>query len=234
MPEVVRACSGMGFRMCSFQPAAFVGNQARWKDDYAAFSSDEVWARIEEGVGARLHDDALHIGDKRCNRTAYGMFVGERYVPLLDEDSEADRRWLGSFLAAFGGMDFAAPLPLTAVRVARGLAREPRTLPRLVGWAGRLVARAGGPLPLVRTPPRAMTYVMHSFMDARTVRPAWEAMERGETGHADPEVQATIERLQSCSYAMAHPEDGRVVPACAQHSVLDPEENLRLVQQLPA
>jgi hypothetical protein len=32
---------------------------------------------------------------------------------------------------------------------------------------------------------------------------------------------------------MAHPEDGTLVPACAQHSVLDPLENLALARELP-
>ena len=93
---VIRDCRDMGFRMFSFQPAAFVGNTARWKDEYRAFSTDEVWAQIQEGAGGRLHADALHIGDQRCNRTAYGCYVGDRYVPLLDEDgdppSEQDAR----------------------------------------------------------------------------------------------------------------------------------------------
>ncbi len=230
IPEVLQEIRHYGFRMFSHQPAAFVGNQARWKESYRAFSTDAVWERIQEGAGGELHDDALHIGDKRCNRTAYGFYVGERYVPLIDQGSEADARWLDSFVAAFGGMDFAAPPAVTAAR----LAREPRALPRLAGFAARLVRRSGGPVAMVRTPPVAITYVMHSFMDAKTVRPAWEAMERGETAHVDPEVQATIERLRSCSYAMAHPEDGRTVPACAQHSVLDPLENLKLMELLPA
>jgi hypothetical protein len=32
---------------------------------------------------------------------------------------------------------------------------------------------------------------------------------------------------------MAHPEHGELVPACVQHSVLDPQENLRLQRLLP-
>jgi len=32
---------------------------------------------------------------------------------------------------------------------------------------------------------------------------------------------------------MAHPDSDELVPACAQHSVLDPEENLRLRERLP-
>lgn len=37
----------------------------------------------------------------------------------------------------------------------------------------------------------------------------------------------------ACSYAMAHPESGKVVPACVQHGVLDPEENRLLAELLP-
>ena len=32
---------------------------------------------------------------------------------------------------------------------------------------------------------------------------------------------------------MAHPDEDRVVPACVQHSVLDPQENARLIRLLP-
>jgi len=32
---------------------------------------------------------------------------------------------------------------------------------------------------------------------------------------------------------MAHPADGRTVPACVQHSVLDPGENAALADLLP-
>jgi hypothetical protein len=49
----------------------------------------------------------------------------------------------------------------------------------------------------------------------------------------DPAVLATQERLSVCTYAMAHPETGQLVPACVQHSVLDPGENEQLRQLLP-
>jgi len=45
--------------------------------------------------------------------------------------------------------------------------------------------------------------------------------------------RAAQERLQACSYAMAHPESDTLVPACAQHGVLDPEENRELATLLP-
>jgi hypothetical protein len=230
--DVIRDCRDMGFRMFSFQPAAFMGNANRWKDDYRSVSTDAVWAQIERGAGARLHWRAILVGDHRCNRTDHGAYVGERYVPLLDEDDPRDARMLADFLAAFGGMDFQAPPALLAARAIRAVARHPRVLPSAAGWARRAVARAGGVSALRRTPPRPVTFVMHAFMDARVVRPAWEAIRRGEVA-AEPEVREAQERLQACSYAMAHPEDGTLVPACAQHAVLDPQENVRLAELLP-
>ena len=127
---VIRDCRDMGFRMFSFQPAAFIGNENRWKEDYRAFSTDRVWEEIERGAGARLHFRALQIGDERCNRTAYGGYCGDRYVPLLDEDDPADQRWLQDFIAAFGGMDFAAPPALLAARAGPRLRAPPARAPR--------------------------------------------------------------------------------------------------------
>jgi hypothetical protein len=77
-----------------------------------------------------------------------------------------------------------------------------------------------------------MTFVVHAFMDTDVVRPAWDALERGETAE-DPAIRAAQQRLQTCSYAMAHPDQDRVVPACVQHAVLDPQENARLKRLLP-
>ena len=153
-------------------------------------------------------------------------------MPLLDEDDERDARVLDDFVAAFGGMDFAAPPAILAARVVRGLARHPRAIASAAGWGRRFAARAGGPGALVRRRPRAITYVMHAFMDADKVKPAWELLRRGELS-VEPAIRETQERLQACSYAMAHPDSEELVPACAQHSVLDPEENVRLQEQLP-
>ncbi len=231
--DVVRTCRDMGFRMLSFQPAAFVGNTARWKEQYREFTTDQLWNEIETGAGGRLHWNALQIGDPRCNRTAYGAYARGRYVPLLDEDDERDLRWVEEFVAAFGGMDFAVPPRLLAARATRALGSRPSSLPSLAGWLGRFVRRAGGVRAVLTDRPRAMTYVMHAFMDAKDVRPAWELLQRGELSD-DPGIRATQERLQACSYAMAHPEDRTLVPACAQHSVLDPVENARLLEVLAA
>ena len=228
---VVRRNAHLGFRLFSFQPAAYVGNPARWEEGYRAVDPDDVWRRIEEGVGARLHHRALQYGDARCNRTAYGGFAGDRYWPMLDEDDARDRSALSSFLHAYGGMDFGAAAPLVAVRLVRGALAHPRVVPQVAGAAARALGRMGGPLAPIRHRPRPLTFVMHNFMDASLVTPAWEALERGETSD-DPAVRAAQERLSACSYAMAHPEDGRIVPACAQHAVFDPPTNRRLAQVL--
>jgi hypothetical protein len=191
-----------------------------------------VWRQVEAGAGARLHWNAFQIGDPRCNRTAYGAYCGDRYAALLDEDDPRDAEALDDFIAAFGGMDFVAPLPVLAARLVRGLGRHPRALRGSVGWARRFAARAGGVRAVLRDRPRAITYVMHAFMDADKVKPAWELLQRGEMSD-ETAIRDTQERLQACSYAMAHPESGELVPACAQHSVLDPQENLRLTEELP-
>ncbi len=77
----------------------------------------------------------------------------------------------------------------------------------------------------------ALTFVVHAFMDADVVAPAWDAIQRGEVA-TDPGVRAAQERLQTCSYAMAHPDEDRLVPACVQHAVLDPQENAALARLL--
>jgi MoaA/NifB/PqqE/SkfB family radical SAM enzyme len=229
--DVVRACRDMGFRMLSFQPAAFIGNERRWKDSYRELSGDDTWAEIERGLGARLPYKMLQIGDERCNRTAYGALVGPRWVPLLDDRELADHDVRDRFFRAFGGMDFDVSPPLLAAKLARVAGRHPGAVTAGLAWLKRFAMRAGV-LRLARTPPRALTLVMHSFMDARDVKPAWDGLRAGRLSD-EPRIRETQERLQACSYAMSHPDSDELVPACVQHSVLDPAENLKLQELLP-
>jgi hypothetical protein len=231
---VVRDCRDMGFRMFSFQPAAFIGNRARWKEPYGELTPEAVWAEISLGAGARLPHSVFQFGDARCNRTAYGALVGRstRWVPFLDDRVEADMRVREDFFETFGGMDFDVPGWVLAARLVRAFGAHPGSLPRAGGWASRFVRRAGGLREVAGAAPRALTFVMHNFMDAAEVRPAWELLQRGEMS-ADPAVRGVQERLQACSYAMAHPESDALVPACAQHGVLDRDENSELAVLLP-
>jgi len=229
--EVVGACLDMGFRLLSFQPAAAIGNPRRWKEDFRAVTMDGVWREMERGAGTRLAWRGLQVGDPRCNRTAYGLRVGHRWLPVVDERDLRDLAARDAYLETFRGVDLGGPQPLTTVRVARALLARPRALVLAAGWAGRFVRRAGL-VNLVRDGVRPLTFVVHAFIDAETTRAAWAASEAGETA-AEPEVRAAQERLAACSYAMAHPDEDRIVPACVQHAVLDPEENRRLIRVLP-
>jgi hypothetical protein len=104
-----------------------------------------------------------------------------------------------------------------------------------LSWARRFVRRAGGVRALrhvVGHGVRPMTFVMHSFIDARHVGAAWDLNRQGRVSE-DPVIRSAQERLHACVYTMAHPESGELVPACVQHSVLDPIENKQLVQLLP-
>ncbi len=231
IPDVIRDCRRMGFKMFSFQPAALVGNPVRWKDDYRLLDADAVWARIEAGAGSRLGFDVLQVGDTRCNRTAWGFYVGDRWHSLLDDTDGRDLAARDRFFRYLGGVHFNAPPGLLAARLARVAAAHPSTLATGAGWAVRAVRRAGA-RELLAHRPEPMTFVMHRFMHAEDVKPAWDLMQQGVRS-TDPRLLETQERLAACSYVMAHPETGTLVPACVQHSVFDPGENSQLAQLLP-
>jgi hypothetical protein len=231
---VVRDCRAMGYGMFSFQPAAFVGDERRWHEDYRDITGDQVWTQIERGVGTRLDYHVFEHGDTRCNRVAYGFWAGDRWYPVLDGSDPADLAVRDAFFRYFGPVNFTGtPVPALAARIAVITAAHPRIIWLAAGWAARTIGRVG-PRRLLAHRVRPVTYVMHQFMDAADVRPAWELMRRGERS-ADPRIAATQERLAACHYAMAHPEDGTLVPACVQHCVLDPQENrdLRVLLPLP-
>ncbi len=235
--EVTRDVSAMGYSMLSFQPAAHVGDERRWRGDYTTVSIDDVWHQIEAGLGQRVAWQALQFGDPRCNRTAFGVRVGKRWVAMFDPDSPADLAARDRALAHFGGISFGGtPAPLLAVKLLRVLLHHPGDLPLASGWLWRMGRRAGGwgrvAGALLRRSVVPLTYVVHSFMDADVVAPAWELLRAGREAD-DPAVRAAQERLQACTYAMAHPETGELVPACVQHSVLDPGENANLRELLP-
>ena len=230
--DVVRDCRGMGYGMFSFQPAAFIGDERRWHEPYRDVTGDQVWAQIERGAGTTLDYHLFEHGDVRCNRVAYGFWAGDHWYPLLDGADLRDLAVRDAFLRYFGPVNFTGtPVTLLAARVALIIARHPRITLLAAGWAARTMRRVGLRR-LVADRVRSVTYVMHQFMDAAEVKPAWELMQRGQTSD-DPRVRATQERLAACHYVMAHPEDGTLVPACVQHGVLDPPENRQLRVLLP-
>jgi hypothetical protein len=229
---VVQDCRHMGYGMFSFQPAAFVGDDRRWHEDYRNITGDQVWAEIERGAGTRLDHHVFEHGDVRCNRAAYGFWAGDRWYPFLDGSDQRDLAVRDAFFRYFGPVSFTGtPGPALAVKVALVTAAHPQIIPLAARWATR-TSRRVGLRRLLTQRIRPVSYVMHQFMDAADVKPAWELMQRGQTSD-DPRIRATQERLAACHYAMAHPENGSLVPACVQHCVLDPGENRELRALLP-
>ncbi|WP_042176614.1 radical SAM protein [Streptomyces sp. NBRC 110035] len=232
--DVIRDCHSMGYGMFSFQPAAFLGDERRWKEKFREATPDAVWAEIERGAGTRLDYRVFENGDVRCNRTAYGFYVGRRWYPFLDGDDPRDLAVRDAFFRYFGKVTFTGTPPaLLAARLLRVVARHPSTVVTALRWLARTMRRVGVlGLARHRMRVRPVTFVMHQFMDAKAVAPAWEMMQRGEQAK-DPGLRETQERLAACHYAMAHPENGTLVPACVQHAVLDPAENAALRTLLP-
>jgi len=229
---VVRECRAMGYGMFSFQPAAFVGDDRRWHEGYRDITGDQVWAQIERGAGTALDYHVFEHGDVRCNRAAYGFWCAGRWYPWLDGSDPRDLAVRDAFFRYLGPVSFTGtPAPLLAVKLALITAAHPQIVMLAARWAARTIRRVGLRRLLAQRI-RPVSYVMHQFMDAADVAPAWELMQRGQAA-TDPRIRATQERLAACHYAMAHPEDGTLVPACVQHGVLDPEENRRLRVLLP-
>ena len=158
--------------------------------------------------------------------------MGDRWHSVFVEDDPRDLRVRDMYFQRFGGFHFNAPVRELVPRVIRLCATHPEVVPLVARWLARTLQRVGGVKVLLRHRVVPTTFVMHRFMHADDVAPAWALLERGEMSD-DPRILETQERLQACSYAMAHPETGRVVPACVQHSILDPEENRQLATALP-
>lgn len=235
--QVTRDVLDMPFDMMSFQPAAFIGDDRRWREDFGEVTIDKVWERIEKGAGQKLPWQATQFGDPRCNRSTVGVRVGGVFAPLLDPEDPRDIAARDRFLAHHGGMIFGdVPTGILVVKVLRAVAAHPGDIPPLVRLMSRVVRRAGGLRKMISAARRKKvsfkTFVVHNFMDSEQVKPAWEMMEKGIVAD-DPLLKETQERLGSCMYAMSHPEDGRLVPACVQHGVLDAQENEELRRILP-
>lgn len=231
--DVVRDVLPMGFSMMSFQPAAFVGDDRRWREGFRELTGEDVWAQIEAGVDTRIPYAGAQMGDPRCNRTSFGFVADGRWFPLLDDTRAADVAARDAFLRHLGGITLGGvPTWIAGARLVRGGIAHPSVVVSGARYAAGLARRAGMPVLRSRGRVRPLTFVMHSFMDAAEVAPAWELLQQGVISD-DPTLRATQERLQACVYTMAHPDSDMLVPACAQHSVLDPAENVELRRLLP-
>ena len=153
--DVVREVGLMGFGMLSFQPAAYVGDDRRWHEEYRGRRR-----RAGRGVGARSNAGPAPGWTTGCSRTATcaataprtAFYVGPRWHPVLDGDDPRDRRVRGGVLPlALRGVGFAAtPPPLLVVKLLRLVAAHPRVLGIALGWAARSGPPGRGSRPLLR------------------------------------------------------------------------------------
>lgn len=224
--------------MLSFQPAARTGDERRWTGgDYRTVGIDDVWGRLEAGLGQRVAWQALQLGQPPLQ--PHRVRHPRRWPLGADVRPRQQRRpgHPGLRLGHLGGVNFGGTPPtLLVAKLVRVLARHPSAVKVALGWVRRLVRRSGGVPRLVSAWRRGrvtpMTYVVHHFMDAADVVPAWRLMQEGRVAE-DPAVRVTEERLSACTCEMAHPETAELVSPCVQHSVLDPGENEQLRQMLP-
>ena len=142
--DVVSNCWDQGWKLFSFQPAAYVGNESRWREGYRELTSDIVWSEVERGVGSRLPFEAIHVGDTRCTRSTWGAWVGDTYVPVVDDQDPADREFAATAIEAFPGNLITSDKFTAGTRIARSVAATPRVVPEGARWARRFVDRSGG------------------------------------------------------------------------------------------
>jgi len=239
IPEVIQQCRSLGFRLLAFQPEALIGNEKRWSvvrhSDHWGGSNDNgdyVWSMIEKGMGRSLPYKMMQTGDYRCNRTTWGVFFGKKYVPLFEENSSIDRRARNHFqeMGMLGFQLFHPDVPWkTLICALRGMLNKKQWFFSFLLWSSHFIYRAGFHILLHR--PKAVTIVMHRFMDAADVKEAMKWNKKKQWSD-DINIKATQERLQACMYSMAHPDTNELVPACVQHGVLDQAINERLIQKL--
>lgn len=244
--QAVKEMKNMGFRLLSFQPAAKQGNDKRWVLNLRQVDDDDgemVWKEIEKGMGIRLPYSLFQMGDVRCNRMSVCAVVGPKgshhttVFPLFDDLCPQDVEARDLVMTHVGNIVLKPKV--LALKILRILLRRPWLIIPALLWCLRIAKRAGGIIPILRWGITPLTIVMHRFMDADDVSKAWELMEAGvstedlKVEKAGPRIRETMQRLASCSYAMAQPDTGRVVPACVQHSIYDPIENKELAKQLP-
>lgn len=246
LADAVHEMKTLGFRLMSFQPAAQQGSQPRWVDNLRTVADNDgeiVWKQLEKGMGFRLPYKLFQMGDVRCNRMAVLGAVGMsrddphvHFFPLFDDLCPADVEARDLVVQEFGNVVLEPQI--LYLKVFRTMLLKPWLLLPALRWCLRVISRAGGVFAILRRGIQPLTIVMHRFMDAADVEKAWDLMDDDvsvddpRVDAAGPRVRETIERLRSCSYAMAQPERNRVVPACVQHSIYDPEENIQLAQEL--
>ena len=187
IPEVIRALKKMRFSLMSHQPAAFIGDVTRWNDEFRTIDSDYVWSKIEEGFGRPLPFRMLQMGDERCNRSVWGILVGDGYFPYLEEgDDEFRDAYFTVARIQFTNPAVGKFIPF--LRLVRIILQRPlQRLVLLLRYLYLLIfVRIGlWNLMINIRQTRPITIVMHNFMDAENVKQAHALNQRNEESRFD-------------------------------------------------
>ena len=194
VPDVVRWAlrNADAMRMISFQPVAGVGRTTL----EAGVKRDELWSKIQEGLGIEANDRAWHMGHPDCSNIAlfWVLTLGDEreVIEVTRRGRPVDRAFFRQLIADLGGWRMNGEgRKRSLLRLAGRLLRKPRllvtaplfTLYRM--WTERgHVARALGTVvrgKRVRLHPFGL--VVHRFMDA-----------------AELETDLGRERLASCAF----------------------------------
>lgn len=159
---------------------------------------------------------ALPFGDTRCNRTAFGFLVDHEWVPLHDPASAVDLKTRDRFFAHVGEVSFGGSAAhLLAAKLVPVAIAHPPDLVVALSWARSALQRAGGLRRLLiaasQRRVRLLSFVVHQFMDAADVAPAWARM-TSRTVADDAGLRAMQERLAACTYHAGPSRDRRAYP----------------------
>ena len=163
VPGVVRfmVANSDVVRLASFQLAADTGRGTQ-RDGLRQVTKDSVARRIQDGAGARIAFDTPGVGHAECNRYAMTLVANGKVHDLFD-----DKALMTGLLGATSGLQFDRTSKRRAMATLAGwLARNPATVLRSSGWAGRKLWAMRRDLLAGRGRVGKLSFFIHDFMDA--------------------------------------------------------------------
>ena len=216
---------------CRSSPPRYVGDDRRWREEYRGRRREPG-----RGVGRRSSAAPAPGWTTGCSRTATCAATAPRTASTSGDagcrsstrttpaTSRSARRSSGPCAeSAFGG----TPPALLVVKLLRLVAAQPRVLVDRARLGGAQRPAGSGSRRCCVRASAPVTFVMHQFMDAADVAPAWELMQRGQSAATTRGCARPRSGWPPATTRWA-PETGTLVPACVQHGVLDPGENAAL------
>ncbi len=154
--DVVRFGLSLPYGMFSFQPAAYLGDQRRWREQFRAAHPGRGMGRDRGGRrrAAGLHGAAVrrHPLQSDRPRACSSMAAGIRCSTATTRMTAPPEM---HFCATWRETNFSgAPPAVVVTRLVRVLARHPAGLIIGLGWLQRTIRRAGGPLAVLRAATR--------------------------------------------------------------------------------